>query len=194
MSNSDAIATREFAAGSTTVADLAPSPVKAVRSSSGSGRLHICGTEISVEDEIGKAFITECSRNIEGLRSDREIKEAWDLDDGEWIALAENKPLLNAIKIEREKRIRNGEAAREAAQLYFAKAPAVLNEILQNATVSPRHRIEAAKELRQVAADVREHTASGEKFSIVIDLGGDCQLVREFEQPARLRSDDGDEQ
>jgi hypothetical protein len=149
---------------------------------------------VNLGDELAETFITECARNIEGLRSDREIKETWGLDDGEWIALAENAPLLNAIKATREQRIRNGEAAREAAQQHFAKAPSILNDILQNETISPRHRIEAAKELRQVAGGGQENAAAGERFTIVIDLGEDYRLTKEFNQPARIPNGDGDAQ
>jgi hypothetical protein len=128
------------------------------------------------------------------LRSDREIKEAWGLDAVDWARLAENTALLNEIKAERERRIRSGEAAREAAQRHYALAPSILNEILQNEAISPRHRIEAAKELRQVAAAARENIGTGERFIISIDLGGDQRLVKEFDQPARIPGDDGDAQ
>jgi hypothetical protein len=75
-----------------------------------------------------------------------------------------------------------------------ARAPSVLNEILQNEAISPRHRIEAAKELRQVAAGARENIGTGEQFIISVDLGEDRRLVKEFEQPVRVPGDDGDAQ
>ncbi len=94
----------------------------------------------------------------------------------EWPQLAENTPLLNAVKAERERRIRSGEAAREAAQRHFASAPSVLNEILQNKLIPARHRIEAAKELRRWRPLGPDATATAEKFVITIDLGGDKQV------------------
>jgi hypothetical protein len=75
-----------------------------------------------------------------------------------------------------------------------ARAPSVLNEILQNETISPRLRIEAAKELRQVASGARENMGTGERFIISIDLGEDRRLVKEFEQPGRVHGDDGEGQ
>jgi hypothetical protein len=108
--------------------------------------------------------------------------------------LARNEQLLRAVRAELDRRITNGEAAREAAQRHFAKAPSILNDIMQNNTISPRHRIEAAKELRQAAGGDRENMGAGEKFIIMIDLGEDHRLIKEFNQPARIPSRDGDAQ
>lgn len=179
----------------TAQADVPSAPQGPAMTSMGeAGSVRVRGTNVSLDSELAKNFLSDCARNTEGLKSDRELQEDWGISEQDWPRLAENTALLNAIKAERERRIQRGQAAREAAQRHFAKAPSILNEILQNETISPRHRIEAAKELRHVAAGARENTAAGEKFSIVIDLGGDCRLVREFEQPARLPGDDGDEQ
>jgi hypothetical protein len=158
------------------------------------GQVRVRGVIVNLDSQPAKDFVNDCARHLEGLKSDREIQEHWGLDEPEWAELADNTPLLNAITIERERRIRSGEAAREAAQQHFAKAPIILSEILTDETISPRHRIEAAKELRQVAGTDPRNTPSGEKFVIVIDLGEDCRLVREFSQPTRIQGDDGDAQ
>jgi hypothetical protein len=102
--------------------------------------------------------------------------------------------LLRAVRAERERRIANGDAAREAARRHFAKAPTVLGDILADDMVSPRHRIEAAKELRQVAGNDPDATRSGEKFIIHIDLGADHKLHYEMDLAPRepLPSDDGE--
>jgi hypothetical protein len=179
----------------TTGGDHAPAIDNDTASNPGeAGLVRLRGVDLSLDSEPARTFITDCARNIEGLRSDREVKEAWGLDVVDWARLAENTVLLNAIKAERERRIHNGDAAREAAQRHYALAPSILNEILQNEAISPRHRIEAAKELRQVAAGARENKSTGERFIISIDLGGDQRLVKEFDQPARVPGDDGDAQ
>jgi hypothetical protein len=163
-------------------ADRPPATCNGVTAGSpeaGSVRLH--GSNVGLGSELAKSFFTECARCIEGLRTDREIKEAWHLDDREWDRLGENIPLLSAVRAELDRRIRSGEAAREAAQRHFANAPSVLNEILHNQLMSPRHRIEAARELRHVAANGPETSAAAEKFVINIDLGGDNKLLIETE-------------
>jgi hypothetical protein len=178
----------------TNATDLLAASRRGFQAARADGRAPLLADSISGESQADKAFITDCVRNIEGLKSDQELKEAWGLDDQAWARLAENGPLLQAIRAERERRIRSGEATREAAQRHFANAPSILNQILQNETISPRYRIEAAKELRQVAGAARENTGTGEKFVIMIDLGEDHRLVKEFNQPARIPCDDGDAQ
>ncbi|MBR1153742.1 hypothetical protein [Bradyrhizobium sp. JYMT SZCCT0428] len=154
--------------------------------------LRILGNNVDLGDEINADFVTDCVRNIEGLRSDQELKETWGLDEHRWSQLSKNAPLLDAIKAERERRIHNGEAAREAAQRHFANTPSVLSEILHNEAISPRHRIEAAKELRQVACSSPEKsTSAGGRFVIRIDLGADHRLVKDFDLPACIPGDDG---
>ena len=146
------------------------------------------GTDVALDSELAKSFAADCARYTEGLLNEQELREAWGLDEQAWVQLAENMPLLLAIKAERERPIRSGEAAREAAQRAFANAPSVLSEILHNQLVSPRARIEAARELRHVAANGPETSAAAEKFVINIDLGGDDKFVLETEIVPRLPS------
>jgi hypothetical protein len=128
---------------------------------------------VALASDVGGAFISDCARHIERLLTDDEIKDKWELSEEDWAGLADNAPLLQAVRAERERRICNGDAAKEAAQRHFAKAPTVLGDILTNELVSPRHRIEAARELRQAAAGGEtQDSASQEKFIIQINLGG----------------------
>jgi hypothetical protein len=160
----------------------------------GVGTVVLRGVAVGPTSDEYAEFAGDCARNVEGLLPESELRAKYQVSDDEWARLANNDELLRAVRTELDRRIMSGEAAREAAQRHFAKAPSILNEILRNEAISPRHRIEAAKELRQVAAGARENAATGEKFSIVIDLGGDYRLVREFEQPVHLLGDDGDMQ
>src|SRR5258705_1508809 len=97
---------------------------------------------VALDSETGKLFISDCARNTEGLLSDLEIRTRYGLSDEDWVGLAGNGYLLIAVRAERDRRITSGEAAREAAQRHFAKAPDVLGGILTDEQVSPRHRIE----------------------------------------------------
>jgi hypothetical protein len=160
------------------------------------GTVVLRGVSVALDTEVGRAFVIDCVRHTESLVSDSEIKSKWALTDKNWERLADNAPLLLAVRVERERRIQNGDAAREAAQKHFAKAPTVLGDILADEQVSPRHRIEAARELRQVVGD-RPDTApgAGEKFVITINLGEDKKLVFEKEIAPRrplLFDDDGE--
>jgi len=158
------------------------------------GTVAIRGCPVSLDSDVGVDFIKHCARNVEGLLPESEFRAKFELSEEYWAGLAKNEELLRAVRDEVDRRIANGDRALEAAQRHYALAPSILNEILQNEAISPRHRIEAAKELRQVAAGAREDKGTGERFIISIDLGGDHRLVKEFDQPARIPSDDRDAQ
>ena len=165
-----------------------PEPVKV-------GSVRLRGVSVSLDTDVGQAFVVDCCRHTEGLLSDSDIKSKWTLGDEDWMNLADNAALLQAVRAERERRILSGAVAREAALRYFAQAPTVLSDILTDEQVSPRHRIEAARELRQVAGD-RPDAASGadEKIVIKINLGGGEKLVfeKEIAPCGPAPSDDGE--
>ena len=116
------------------------------------GTVVLRGRPVSLDSDVGMEFTKHCARNVEGLLPESELRAKYELSDDDWAGLAKNEQLLRAVRTEVDRRIANGECAREAALRHHARAPSILNEILQNETISPRHRIEAAKELRQVAA------------------------------------------
>jgi hypothetical protein len=137
-----------------------------------------------LDTEIGETFISDCARNTEGLVGDQELKTKWGLTNEAWSGLSENNALLNAIRAERDRRILTGIAASEAAHRQYAKAPQVLGGILSNESISPRHRIEAARELRAAAtASQRDKHAEPQTITITINLGADEKLVYEKEGP-----------
>jgi hypothetical protein len=91
------------------------------------GSVCLRGVAIALDSEVGKTFIIDCCRNLEGLLTDGEIKSKYELTDEVWGRLAGNTPLLRAVRAEWDRRIHNGEAAREAAQRHFARAPGILS-------------------------------------------------------------------
>lgn len=145
------------------VAD-APAPVEV-------GSVILRGVPVTLDSDVGSAFVSDCARNLEGVFSDAEIKSKWGLAGEGWDALASNAPLLAAVRAERERRIFSNECARETAQRHFAEAPTVLARILGDERISPRHRIEAARELRQAAGNGANNIVPREKFKIIINIG-----------------------
>jgi len=94
-----------------------------------------------------------------------------------WAEIAQKQAVRLAVNAENERRTFNGDAAREAAAKFFTKAPEVLDTILQDQRASPRHRIEAARELRATANTGAERTSNtSDRFIITIDLGEDKKL------------------
>src|SRR5262249_19723548 len=97
-------------------------------------------------------------------------------------ALGSNEALQRSIAAAKTRRIHDGSAAREKAQHLFLTAPDVLGGIVNDAGASPRHRIEAVRELRQVAAvgPSDSQKTDKERFTINISFGS-AKIHREVE-------------
>jgi len=137
------------------------------------------GISIPLASDVGGAFIADCSRNRERLVSDKQICEKYGLSLNAWAEIAQNKAVRLAVNAEHERRIRSGVAAQESAAKLFSEAPEVLGTILHDKDASPRHRIEAARELRATAntgAERTSNTGDSDRFIITINLGGDEKL------------------
>jgi hypothetical protein len=135
-------------------------------------------------------FITDCARYAEGLLSEQDVKKKHHFDDATWERLGNNDALIEAIEAEKIRRIRNGSTARERAQVLFAQAPDVLGDILHDDGVSPRHKIESARELRQIAANGPEATPATDRFQIIINLGAD--VVERYDKSIAVNPNDVD--
>src|SRR5262245_42616982 len=91
-----------------------------------SGGVVLRGVEVDLTGIVGRQFVTDCTRAGEGLLSDDDLREKYELSAADWRNITKSTALIRAIQAERERRIRNGEAARESAAKIFAKAPEVL--------------------------------------------------------------------
>jgi hypothetical protein len=137
------------------------------------------------------SFLEDMARFGEGSMSEKRIKKKWGWDDAVWDKLGEDEELVEAIELEKEHRLRSGLAARELAAKEFIAAPGVLGGILKDRDANPRHRIESAKELRQIATPPQEAAATAAaRFIINIDMGGDVKL--KFDKPIAIGADDPD--
>ena len=137
------------------------------------------GVSIPLASDVGGAFIADCSRNRERLVSDNQICEKYGLSLNAWAEIAQNKAVRLAVNAEHERRIRSGVAAQESAAKLFSEAPEVLGTILRDQHASPRHRIEAARELRATAntgAERTGNTSDSDRLIITINLGSDEKI------------------
>jgi hypothetical protein len=148
----------------------------------GSGSVILRGVEVPVGSDIGAAFTTDCCRFVESLVTETQVREKWDLGDEAWQALASNVALQRAVGATKERRIHNGDAAREKAAHLLVEAVGIVGDIARDAGSPPRSRIEAARELRQVAAVGADDTPTAEKerFHISINFGT-AKIVRDVE-------------
>jgi archaeosine-15-forming tRNA-guanine transglycosylase len=145
------------------------------------------GRSLSLEDNHD--FVSDCARYGEGLLSEEAVRRKYCFDDGAWRKLGDNEALIEAIEAEKIRRVRDGSAARERAQQLFATAPSVLGDILHDDSASPRHRIESARELRQIAANGPEAAPAADRFVITINLGAE---VLHFDKSIAIDANDID--
>jgi hypothetical protein len=140
-------------------------------------------TPIDLTSDVGHAFVVDATRAAEGLLTDKELAEKYELSPADWQAITKDVALGHAIRAERERRVRSGTAVREAAAKHLIKGPGILDQIMTDAQSNPRHKIEAFKELRQTAAigDSAERLPESERFIIAINLGEGH--VEHFDKP-----------
>jgi hypothetical protein len=130
------------------------------------------GVRVDVNSDVGHQFAIDCARFIEELITETQLRKKYALDDKEWEALADHEELQRAVGAQKERRIRSGEAAREKAAALFVEAPAILGDIFKDNSASPRHRVDAIRELRACASGTEDVTkADKEKFVIRINFG-----------------------
>ena len=112
-----------------------------------------------LDSELGVELVEDLARYAEGLLDEAAVKKIYRFSDEDWDRLGGNDELVEKIEAEKRRRIRDGRSARERAQQLFAQAPSVLGGILHGDGVSPRHKIESARELRAIAANGPEAAA-----------------------------------
>jgi hypothetical protein len=152
---------------------------------------------LDLTSDAGRAFIQDATRAAEGVISDSDLQAKYEISAADLRSIAKNPAVGKAIRAERESRLRSGRAARELAAKHFVKAPAVLDTIMSSADSNNRHKIEAIKELRATAlGGGDDHPAAGEKFTIIINLGGDVEKYETDitpKPPVDLERDNGDQ-
>ena len=144
------------------------------------------GVPVDLNTDTGRAFVIDATRAAEGLISDRELAEKYELSPADWQACVKDAELGRAIRAERERRVNSGVAVREAAARHLVKGPGILNQLMTGDS-SAKTKIEAFKELRTTAAvsSSTDRTADTEKFIIHIDIG-DHAIHHEFDQPIKI--------
>ena len=144
---------------------------------------------IDIHSDVGRAFIIDATRAGEGVISDQELQERYELSTVDLKNIAADKAVGRAIRDERERRVRTGIAAKELAAKFFVKSPEILDGIQSDAQSNARHKIDAIRELRATAngGDGEGPTSQGEKFSIIINLGSDVgdRIEKTFDMPKK---------
>jgi hypothetical protein len=150
------------------------------------------GVETTLSSPTAREFITDATRAGEGLLTDSDLRDRYEINDADWSAITKNAAVARAVRTESERRIRSGQAAQEAASKHFAKAPGYLNEIMADSKAHPKFRIESAKELRATAiGDGNSGTSNNsDRFVININLGQKREHYEFATTPKELTADE----
>jgi hypothetical protein len=130
-------------------------------------------------------FIEDMARFADGVLTEKQVRQKYHLfDESTWVALNDDA-LVEAIELERTRRIRSGATKRELAQNHVIAAPGILNGIMTNPKESARHRLDASKILDQFA-DPGAQAAHDDvdRVRIVINLGADTKANGQEINPA----------
>ena len=119
-------------------------------------------------------FVADCCRFSEEILTEAALRKKYRLAESSWQALGSDDRLVEMIEAEKIRRIRDGSSKRERAQLLIVRAPNILGNIMDDASASPRHRVDAIKTLDGFAANGPGASApAGDRFLIQINLGSD---------------------
>jgi hypothetical protein len=151
----------------------------------------VAGRRLALDSDTGRALIEDIARYVEGLIDNDDLCGAWGIAASELTAIKTDHDVFEAVRATKRRREQDGSAARERARKAFAKAPRVLEHILDDANAPTRAKIEASRELRAAAGfSSDELTGTTESFHITINLGaGD---VKQFGLAGSTRRNDND--
>ena len=147
------------------------------------------GQKLALDLDTGRALIEDIARYVEGLLDNDDLSAAWGMSANEFTAIKNDRHVFEAVRKMKLRREQDGASARERARKAFAKAPRVLEQILDDTNAPTRARIEASRELRAAAGFSSDQlTGATESFHVTINLGADD--VKRFRLTGRARRDD----
>ena len=84
--------------------------------------------EVELQDkpahlEDDHEFISDLCRFSESILTEQAVRKKWKFDDSAWEKLGSDDKLIEAVELEKTRRVRTGQQKRERAQLLITKAP-----------------------------------------------------------------------
>jgi hypothetical protein len=140
--------------------------------------------------EENHEFVADCCRFQEGILTEANMKRKYGFANDVWERLGDDATLLGAVEDEKIRRVRTGLQKRERAQGLITKAPAILDSIMSDTSASPRHRVDAIKQLDAFTGNPQEGAPLADRFVITINLGADH--VEVYNKSISINADDGE--
>jgi len=125
-----------------------------------------------------QALLEDLARYSEGILSQQQVKKRWQelIDEKTWETLGSDDALVQAIELEKARRVRSGAAKRERAQQHIVKAPDILEKVMSDDSANARHRVDSLKALDALADPGPQAAPPADRFIITIDLTADAKL------------------
>jgi len=143
-------------------------------------------------------LITDLTRFAEGLLEEKHVRKKYRFDEATWTALGSDEKFIEAVELERIRRVRDGSFKREKSQQHVTRAPDVLAGIMDDPKQSAKHRIDSAKVLDSFSGNGPKDAPEQDRIVIRIDLSADTRAkglesnpadVIEFEASVRPNPD-----
>ena len=137
-------------------------------------------------------FLIDLARYAESLEgySEKDIRKKYHFDEATWKALGNDDRLVEKIEALRLQRVRDGSFKREKAQQLIVKGPEILDSIMSDVKVSPKHKVDAIKTLDALADNGPGAAPEQDRVVIRIDLTAGGGEVLEFKAGKPTPSDD----
>ena len=149
-------------------------------------------TPITLDSDVGRQFVVDCVRAGEGLITDRELAEKYELYPPAWKNITKDMELGHAIRAERERRMLNGVAAREAAAKHFVKAPRILDQIMTDAGQTHATKSKPSRNDDSRHSQNTDSLPESERFMIKIDFSAGGGPIEVYDKPIKLNAPAGD--
>jgi hypothetical protein len=145
--------------------------------------------QISLDSELGRELVVDLARYAEDLLPEAVVRKKYRFDDDVWESLGNDDKLVEAIELEKIRRMRDGSTKRELAQKHIVRGPDILNTIMSDVSASPRHRVDAIKTLDSFTGNGAEAAQAADRFTIIITMN---DHVEKYDKSISINANDVD--
>src|SRR5262249_39274958 len=120
-------------------------------------------------------LVTDLTRFAEGLLEEKHVRKKYRFDEDTWTKLGHDEKFVEAVELERIRRVRDGSFKREKSQQHVTRAPDVLAGIMDDPKQPAKHRIDSDKVLDSFSGNGPKAAPEQDRVIIRIDMGADVR-------------------
>ena len=145
------------------------------------------GVPVEISSDLGRQFVVDCTRAGEGLISDPELAEIYEISPADWQNIAKDAALGPAICAELDRRVRNGPRhARQHPNILSSprRARRIMSMIKRTRAIASKPSGNCGR--RRYPSSPNSPSQS-DRFIIQINLGSDVEI---YNKPIAVGVDD----